>query len=88
MDTYSHFDETAALGSFGLTRGSLLRMSAREARGSDRPFERGRSWRLDGDGCVLENPTTDGVSTVIGRWIAAAHRRLRRVPARPRFSPL
>lgn len=88
MDTYRDIDETAALASVGLTRGGLLRMTAREQRGSDRRFEQGRSWRLDGDGCVLESHTTDDVSTVIGRWIAAVHRKLRRVPARPRFSPL
>lgn len=88
MDMHRDFDETAALGSFGLTRGSLLRMAAREQRGSDMPFERGRSWRLDGDGFALQSHTTGGVSTVIGRWFAAACRKLRRVPARPRFSPL
>lgn len=88
MNEYRDFDETAALGSFGLTRGGLLRMSAREQRGSDRQFERGRSWRLDGDGCVLESHTAGGVSAVIGRWIEAARRKLRRVPARPRLSPL
>lgn len=83
MDTFRDFDEIAALGSVGLTRGSLMRMITQERDGNGVLAERGRSWRFDGDGCALEFARGDVMPTMIGDWIAATCRKLRTMLLRP-----
>lgn len=83
MDTFRDFDEIAALGSVGLTRGSLMRMITPERDGNGALAARGRSWRFGGDGCALKFTRGGAMPTMIGDWIAATFRKPRAMLSRP-----
>jgi hypothetical protein len=67
MDAFRDFDETAALSSFGLTRGQVVRMIAREPDTKDALTERGRSYYLGGDRCALESQRNAAVA--LANWV-------------------
>lgn len=71
MDAFRDFDETAALSSFGLTRGQVVRMITREPDTKDALTERGRSYYLGGDRCALESQRNAAVRTLVAlaNWV-------------------
>jgi hypothetical protein len=83
MHTFRDFDDVAALSSFGLTRGSLVRMITQEANRSGVLADGSRLFRFDGNGCALESARGGRVALLIGAWIARSRRKFRTALPRP-----